>query len=103
MSSQTNQKSTLLDIVEDVAKIIKFSEKQKAELLQALSGAVLNRLTKKLSDYLPQDKQKELSEKNFKNIEDLAKFLLGNVSDEEFSELASQSTEEVLNKFIDKI
>jgi Mor family transcriptional regulator len=104
MEQQPNeQKNKLDEAFKKFAKAYHLSEEQGKELVQDFDKAIILNIIDKLIDRLDSEKQDQLKQKEFKNLEELAAFLKQDVPEDIIKEVADFAAKDVTKKFLERI
>jgi len=104
MDQKTNQLQTELgQFFDDIASSNNLSDEQKKELFTKLEGAIIINIVGKMFDQLSGPDKQIIKEQEFKNSEDLFKFLSRVVPEDVSRNIISLSVTEVVEKFLEKL
>lgn len=104
MDEKTNQLQTeLKQFFSDLVSSSHLSDEQKKELFTKLEGAIVLNVIRKIFDQLSESNKKIIQEREFKNAEDLFKFLGQIVPEDVSRKIIPLSVTEVVEKFLEKL
>ncbi len=93
----------LIQVLRQILATCNLSREQQEKVFSNLQDAIFLNFMNRLEDTLPDVKKEEFVALAPKNIEDVVNFFSGFFTQSEIKKTLRVSTEEIINKFLDKI